>query len=571
MNVFATEIVERLAGAAGLTPERAAELLSVPPNPDMGDFAMPCFVLAKERRQNPAAIATEIAAQVVQGLEAGGNIAAVEAAGPYVNFRLDRGRFISHVLGQVLEEGEKYGSRDQGRGKKMVIDYSSPNLAKPFSIAHLRSTAIGNSIYRVHDFLGWECIGVNHLGDWGANFGQLLAAYRMWAEPEKVKADPIPQLLALYVRFNAELEEKPELQDEARECLRLLEEGDGEMQALWSYFVEEGHNEAQRIYDILGISFDVTMGESAFADKLGEVVDFFTTAGLALESDGALIVDLSEADIEAPCMLRSSRGTSTYHSRDLAALLYRRRTYAFDKMVYVTDVSQTLHFRQVFKALELAGADWVGRCVHAPFGLMSFKGGKISTRQGNMVILEDVLDQASELTLKIIDEKNSALEGKEDIARQVGISAVVFADLDTRRTRNVVFDWEEVLNFDGETGPYLQYTHARLCSIMRKYGQSVGPETDLSPLVAEAEMRVARVLEAWPGRLEQAAADNEPSVVAVYLIELATAANKFYNEMPVLVADEADTVAARAALVEAVRGVLRTGMGLLGMRAPEAM
>ena len=571
MNRFADAIATKLAVAAQLPLERVQELLSVPPNEDMGDYAMPCFALAKERRQNPAAIAAEIAAAIAADLEAGGDIAVVESAGPYVNFRLDRSRYIAAVVGQVLQEGAGYGSRDQGAGKTMVIDYSSPNLAKPFSIAHLRSTAIGNAIYRIHAFLGWNCVGVNHLGDWGANFGQLLAAYRMWADPDKVKADPIPELLSLYVRFNAELEDKPTLQDEARECLRLLEEGDEEMRGLWSYFVEEGHKEAQRIYDILGISFDVTMGESAFADKLDGVVAYFEKAGLALESDGALIVNLEAEGLEAPCMLRSSRGTSTYHSRDLAALLYRRETYGFDKMVYVTDVSQTLHFRQVFKALELAGADWAAGCEHAPFGLMSFKGGKISTRQGNMVILEDVLDQATELTLKIIEEKNPDLEGKEDIARQVGVSAVVFADLDTRRTRNVVFDWEEVLNFDGETGPYLQYTHARFCSILRRYGSAVGADTDLSPLKEAAEMRVARVLAAWPGRLEQAAVENEPSVVSTYLIELAAAANKFYNELPVLVADSPETAAARAALVEAVCGVLRGGMGLLGMRAPESM
>lgn len=566
MNPFVQQIVQRLAVAAKLPEEQVERLLSVPPNEAMGEYALPCFTLAKERRQNPAAIAAQIAAAA----EAGGPIAAIEAAGPYVNVRLDRGQFIAHAVGQVLEQGERYGSRDQGKGKKLVIDYSSPNMAKPFTIAHLRSTAIGNAIYRIHAFLGWECVGINHLGDWGANFGQLLAAYRMWADPEQVKADPVPQLVALYTRFNRELEEKPELQDEARACLRLLEEGDEEMRSLWAYFVEEGHKEAQRIYDILGIRFEVTMGESAFADKLDEVVQLFNDKGLAQESDGALIVDLDEWDLKV-CMLRTSRGTSTYHSRDIAALLYRQQTYGFDRMVYVTDVSQMLHFRQVFKALELTGADWVERCDHAPFGLMSFKGGKISTRRGNMVFLEDVLDQAVELTERIIDEKNPDLKDKKAIARQIGISAVVFADLDTKRQRNVVFDWDEVLNFDGETGPYLQYTHARFCSILRKYGQAPGPQVDLGPLGHAAEMRVARVLDAFPARLAAAAAELEPSVVSAYLIELATAANKFYNEVPVLVEGDEALTAARAALVEAVRRVLRGGMGLLGMQTPEEM
>ena len=566
MNPFVDEIVEKTAAAAALDKSTVRELLSVPPREEMGDYALPCFTLAKQLRKNPAAIAAELAEKIATGEQ----IDRVEAAGPYVNFSLNRPRFIGYVLQQLVEKGENYGSLNQGEGKTLTIDFSSPNLAKPFTIAHLRSTAIGHAIYRIHAFLGWRCVGINHPGDWGANFGQLLAAYRRWADVKKVKANPVPELVALYTRFNEELEENPALQDEARECLRQLEAGDGETRALWAFFVEEGRKEAQRIYDILEVHFDLTMGESEFANKLEEVVEPFAEKGLAVASEGALIVDLDEWDM-APCMLRTSRGTTTYHSRDLAALFYRYDTYRFDKMLYVTDVSQSLHFRQLFKAVELLGVEWSGCCAHAPFGLMTFKGEKISTRRGNMVFLEDVLDQAVELTGAIIEEKNPDLEDKESIARQVGISAVIFADLDSRRTRDVVFEWDEVLNFDGETGPYIQYTHARFCSILRRYGKSVDLGVDLGGLGEDAEMRVARQLARFPACLEQACSENEPSLVATFLIELATVANKFYNELPVLNGADQGVIKARVVLVESVRIVLRTGLSLLGMKAPEEM
>jgi arginyl-tRNA synthetase len=566
LNPFVDEIVSALATASGLTPEAVRPLLAVPPSEELGDYAFPCFTLAKERRQSPSALARELAARIPMS----DRIQKVETAGPYVNFTLDRSRFVAHVLGEVLGRGERYGSRNQGRGRTVVIDYSSPNLAKPFSIAHLRSTAIGNAIYRLHQFLGWRCVGINHLGDWGTNWGQLLAAYRKWGELEKVKAAPLTELLALYTRFNEELETRPELQEEARNNLEKLEAGDPEMRALWEFFVREGYKEAERIYAILEVRFDLALGESFYADRTEPVIGRFQERGLAKESEGALIVDLEEWDM-APLMLRTSKGTSTYHSRDLAALIHRWENHRFDKMVYVTDVRQALHFQQLFKGLELLGLEWWSRCQHAPFGMLSFKGEKMATRRGNLVFLEDVLNQAVERTARIIEEKNPELRGKEEVARQVGIGAVVFADLDSRRTRNVVFDWDEVLNFDGQTGPYLQYTYARFCSILRKYGQPVDPAVDLGVLGEAAEMRVARHLEQLPAQLEQAASESEPSYIATYLLDLAAAANKFYNELPVLGNADPALSAARVALVEGVRTVLRTGLGLLGMKAPEEM
>ena len=574
MNPFVDEIVQRAAAAMALPEDAVRSLVSVPPDESLGDYAIPCFSLAKERKQNPTAIAGDVAREISEGIDRSdtSRIGQVQAVGPYVNFMLDRVRFIAHVLDEIFSRGVNYGSRNQGQGKTLVIDFSSPNLAKPFSIAHLRSTAIGNAIYRLHKFAGWHCVGINYLGDYGANFGQLLAAYRLWGDEEAVRANPVPELRALYIRFNEEAKDNPELTEQARACLRALAEGDEEVVGLWRYFIDEGTKEAERIYGILGVHFDEFLGESYFAEKLDEVVDLFEGAGLAEESEGALIVRLDDDDEDMPpCMLRTSNNTSTYHSRDIAALLYRYEQYDFDKMVYVTDMRQSLHFRQVFKAIELLGLEWSSRCEHAPFGMMSFKGAAIATRKGKVIFLEEVLDKAVQLTADIIAEKNPNLEERDRIADQVGISAVIFADVNYRRTRDISFDLDEVLNFDGETGPYVQYTHARFCSILRKHGAPVDADADPSRLGEVAEMRVARQLAEFPVSVERACEENEPSYIASYLIDLATVANRFYNELPVLVAEDDELTAARVRLVDGVGQVLRSGLSLLGMKAPQEM
>jgi arginyl-tRNA synthetase len=571
MNPFVDEIVWLVSKAASLDEAAARELLAVPPDDKLGDYALPCFTLAKQLRKNPVQIAADITQSLLSDIAASDSFESVSATGPYVNFVLRRTAFIGYVLDRIATEGSNFGTSGQGQGKMVAIDFSSPNSAKPFSIAHLRSTAIGNAIYRIHRFIGWHCIGINHLGDYGANFGQLLAAYGMWGDEARVQANPVPELQALYVRFNEELEKDPALQDAARECVRRLAEGDQEMQGLWTWFTAASADEAERIYGILGVHFDETKGESAFVDQLDEVIELFSSKGLAEESDGALIVKLDEDGVDTPLMLRTSRGTGTYHSRDVAALLYRWEKYTFDKMVYVTDSRQMLHFQQLFLGMKRAGVDWIDRCEHAPFGLMSFKGKAFSTRKGFSVILEDVLDQAITLTREIIAEKNPDLPDAEDVARQVGISAVVFADVNNRRTRDISFALEEVLNFDGETGPYVQYTHARFCSILRKYGGDADLSADVSGLGEAAEMRLARKLSEFPHVLDVAVRDNEPSYVASFAVELATAANKFYNEVPVLAAEDASLIAARVRLVDAAARVLRTAMELLGMSAPEEM
>ena len=572
MNPFVDEIVQQTAQAAALDEAVFRDLLAVPPDEKLGDYALPCFTLAKQLRKSPVQIAAEMAEQLLAWVATSERIESVSAAGPYVNFVVQRSAFIAHVLNQITTEGDTYGSAGQGRGKTVTIDYSSPNTAKPFSIAHLRSTAIGHSIYRVHRFLGWNCVGINHLGDYGANFGQVLAAYSKWGDRATVEANPVVELVALYVRFNKEAEIDPSLRDEARECLRRLAAGDEEMQALWTWFSSASLLEAERIYAILGIEFEEILGESHFAEKLTEVIEFFSSRGLAEESEGALIVHVAEEDEEmAPLMVRTTNGTSTYHSRDIAALIYRYERYTFDKMVYVTDSRQSLHFEQVFRAMRRAGVAWIDRCQHAPFGLMSFKGKAFSTRKGSMLILEEVLDQAVALTRDIIAEKNPDLADAETVSRQVGIGAVVFADVNHRRTRDISFTLEDVLNFDGETGPYIQYTHARFCSILRKYGRDVDLSADVSVLGEPGEMRLARKLAEFPQVLSVSVRDNEPSYVASYALELATASNKFYNEVHVLTGDDQTLIAARVRLVDAARRVLHTAMDLLGMRAPEEM
>ncbi len=572
MNPFVDEIIQAVVQTSGLDEMVVRELLAVPPDDKLGDYALPCFTLAKQLRKSPVQVADDMARELAPLVAASARLASVSAAGPYVNFAVRRAVFIGHVLDCIATEGPTYGSADQGRGQTVTIDFSSPNTAKPFSIAHLRSTGIGHAIYRIHRFLGWTCVGINHLGDYGANFGQVLAAYSKWGDEERVRANPVIELVTLYVRFNEEVEADPSLKDEARECLRRLAAGDEEMVALWRWFSTESLREAERIYAILGITFDETLGESHFAEKLDEVIEFFSSRGLAEESEGALIVHVAEGDDQmAPLMVRTTNGTSTYHSRDVAALLYRHERYAFDKMVYVTDNRQSLHFQQIFRALRRAGIDWVDRCQHAPFGLMSFKGKALSTRKGTTVILEEVLDQAITLTQQIIAEKNPDLPHADAVARQVGIGAVVFADVNNRRTRDISFALEDVLNFDGETGPYVQYTHARFCSILRKYGRSVDLTADVSCLGDTAEMRLARKLAEFPYVLDLSARDSEPSYVASFALELATAANKFYNEVPVLAGDDALLIAARVRLVDAARRTLCTAMDLLGMSAPEEM
>ena len=565
MNPFVQEIAQFISKHTPLEQDKAQQLIEVPKDPKLGDYAFPCFALAKTLKKAPAAIATELAGVSYHWTYIG----ALRAIGPYLNFTVDKTRFARYVLENILDAGIHFGDSDEGAGKNVVVDFSSPNLFKPFAIHHLRTTGIGNAICKLYEALGYHCIKVNHLGDWGTPFGMIMVAYDRWGDESQLRAHPTFELGRLYVKFGEEAAQDENLNDEARERFRKLEGGDAEVLAQWEWLREACMNELTRVYEMLDIQFDAYAGESFYRDMLDDVVQAVLDAGLAIESEGALIVKLDDYSMP-PCMLRKRDGATLYHTRDIAAALYRYEHYHFDKMIYVTDAGQSLNFRQFFKVLELMGKDWIENVVHVPFGLLNFKGGKMSTRQGNVILLEDVLDKAIELTRAIIEEKNPDLEDRETVAREVGVGAVVFADLSSRRNKNIEFDWDEVLNFNGETGPYVQYTYARFCSVLRKYGKEVPSDIDVSLLKEDAEHVLIKILERLPEEIHAAAAAYEPSMIANYLLELCTEANRFYNSYRVLGNDVALT-RARVALVYCTTMALRKGLYLLGMKAPERM
>ena len=565
MNPFVRKIAERVAREVGLPPEEVLPHVQLPPKPDLGEYALPCFPLAKVLGRPPHQLASKLACRFKPDEE----VLAAEAAGPYLNFRVDRRALAGYVLREVYEKGEGYGDSDEGGGETVVIDFSSPNIAKPFGVHHLRTTVIGWSLYRLYRALGYRTVGINHLGDWGTQFGKLIVAYMLWGDEEALDSDPIGHMLELYVKFHEEAEGRPELEEEAKAWFRRLEEGDEEARALWERFRELSLREFKKVYDLMGVSFDYYWGESFYNGMIPEVVRRLKEMGLAEESQGALIVDLSDYDMP-PCLILKSDEASLYATRDIAAAIYRWERFRFSKMLYVVGTDQQLHFRQVFKVLELMGYEWADRCVHVPFGLMRFRHGKMSTRKGRIVLLEEVFGRAIELAKEIIEEKNPGLGNKEDVARKVGVGAVVFANLRGRRTKEAVFDWDEVLNFDGETGPYLQYTHARLCSILRKYGREPSPDVDFGLLREPEEWEVLRLLERFPDALRSAANQYEPGVLAGHMIDLAAAVNKFYNAHRV-VGSDGELSDARALLVHAARTVLAKGLYLLGMEAPEEM
>jgi arginyl-tRNA synthetase len=565
-NPFVEEIAGKLGEATGMPPEELTGLIETPPDPEMGDYALPCFAMAKTLRKAPNQIAAELAEKMVPE----GRLTEVRATGPYLNFFVSKEALAEETLKEVLAKGVDYGKSEVGSGRTIVIDFSHPNIAKPFGIHHLRSTVIGNAIRNIYRALGYEVVGVNHLGDWGSQFAKLILAWTRWGEGELTEEITIQELLDLYVRIHEEIEDNPEAEKEAAAWFRRLEAGDAEARRMWQVCCNVSYKEFDRVYKRLGIEFESVAGESFYLDKLEDTLAGIEKKGLLKKSEGATIVDLSEWDM-SPMILRRSDGATLYHTRDMAAIEYRWATYGFEKMLYVVDVAQTLHFRQLFKVLELMEYDWVERCEHVVFGRLRFKDGGMSTRRGKVIFLEDVLDRAEALAQQIIDDKNPDLPNKEDVVRDVGIGAVIFADLDSRRAKDVVFDWDEILNFNGETGPYVQYTHARYCSVLRKYGKSVPPaDVDLSLLSEPETVAVVKCLGQFPGRIQGAADANEPSLIATYLIDLCTAANRFYNAHKVVSDDEALTDV-RIALVYAITVVLANGMGMLGMKAPQEM
>ncbi len=551
----------------GVSTEEFYSLLEIPPDEKMGDYALPCFTLAKKLRKNPALIAAELVKKLNVEKEKPG-ISKVENVGGYCNFYLIRSAYVEKCLNSLQESN--LGIQQVGTGKTICMDYSSPNIAKNFHVGHLRTTVIGNSLYKVYQKLGYDVVRINHLGDWGTQFGKLIVAYKLWSSPELVKTNGIEELLRIYVKFNQEAEHQPHLLDEAREWFVKMEKNDEEAIAIWKWFKEISITEFERVYDLLGMSFDSYLGESFYRDKVPALAEILEKKNILVESQGAKVIDLQEYNMP-PCLITKSDGGSIYHSRDMAAILYRKEKYHFEKCLYVTGLEQTLHFKQVFKAIELMGYDWADGLVHIPYGLVSLEGEKLSTRSGNIIYAEDILQEAIERANKAIEEKNPDLNEKDEVAKMVGVGAIIFHDLFHQRIKNVDFSWEDVLSFEGTTGPYVQYTYARAKSILRKC-QFIGDEKeiDFTLLTDDIAYALVKLLAGYETAVFYAAEKYEPSIVAKYVISLASAFNKFYHDCPILRADE-ETKQARLLLVNVVQKVLKDACGLLGMECPEEM
>lgn len=546
-----------------LTSEEISQLIEIPPKPEMGDFAFPCFRLAKSYHKAPPMIAQDLKESIGDQTF----LSEIKVVGGYLNFYVDKAQYAQQIIDKY-NNATDYGCSDQGKDKTICIDYSSPNVAKNFHVGHLRTTIIGNSLYKIFSKLGYKVVRINHLGDWGTQFGKLIVAYKKWGSREAVEEKGIEELMDIYVKFHEEAEKDDSLNDEARAWFLKMEQGDEEALEIWQWFRDISLKEFMRVYNILGMEFDSFAGESFYRDKTADVIKRLTDDGLLKESQGAMIVPLDEYDMP-PCIVAKKDGSSIYATRDLAAILYRKATYNFDRCLYVTGLEQKLHFAQVFKVIELMGNDYVKNLVHIPYGLVSLKSGKISSRKGNVIFAEDLLRESINKTTSIIEEKNPDISDKEEVAKQVGIGAIIFNDLYNQRIKDVIFDWNKLLNFDGETGPYVQYTYARASSVLRKIGEV--PDTiDYTLLTDEASIGLLKEIERYPQVIKDAAERYEPSVIARYSIDLAHAFNKFYHECQINVEDET-TKYTRTNVVKIARYIIKDALSLLGIQCPEQM
>ncbi len=563
---FKYEAAKLIAKAADMEIDEVLGMIEVPANKEMGDYAFPCFKLAKKFRKAPNLIAADICGK----LEGSDSFTKIECVAAYINFFTDKSSYAKTVIESVNNAGAKYGESSEGEGKTIVIDYSSPNIAKPFHVGHLRSTVIGSALYNIFEKLGYKCVGINHLGDWGTQFGKLIEAYKLWGSKEAVEEKGISELTRIYVKFHEEAEKDDSLNDRARAWFVKMQDGDEEAISLWKWFYDISIKEFERVYEKLGVKFDYYTGESFYNDKMDAVVEELKAKNLLVESNGAMIVDLEDAKMP-PCLILRTDGGTLYATRDITAALYRKKTYDFDKCIYVTAIDQNLHFAQWFKVIEKMGYDWSKDLVHVPFGLVSLEDGKLSTRKGKVVLMEDLLNEAVKKTTGIIDEKNPDLPNKEEVAKQVGIGAVIFDDLYNGRIKDIVFSWDRMLNFDGETGPYVQYTHARACSVLKKAGYDKKAENiDYSVLTDDAAADVCKTIALFNDKIKEAANRYEPSVIARYLVDVAQSFNKFYHDN-IILADDENVKNARLALVDAVRTVIKSGLAILGIDAPEQM
>lgn len=546
-------------------------LIEVPPNPDMGDFALPCFSFAKTMRKAPPLIAQEFCDKLTDEDKA--MFSEIKVMGGYLNFFLDKGAVAKDVLGEIKEQGDKYGKSNEGNGKKVLVDFSSPNIAKPFHIGHLVSTSLGSSISRIYDALGYEVVKINHIGDWGTQFGKLISAYKRWSDKEAVEKTPIDELLRIYVKFHEEAEKDPALEEEARGNFKKLEEGDPEITALWQFFVDESLKEFKKMYELLNVSFDSYAGESFYSDKMDAAVEKIRAAGILEESEGAQVVRFDDDNIP-PCIIIKSDGATIYATRDIAAALYRKDTYDFYKNIYVVGTPQALHFQQVFGTLKKMGNDWADDCVHVGFGYVRFPDKAMSTRHGDVVFLKDVLDEAVAKTREIITNSATckSIDNVEEAAQKIGIGAILFAFLKNGRERDIIFKWDEMLDFEGESGPYAQYSYARGKSILRKAAEAGidYADADASLLTSVDEFNLVKCLNRFGDVLHDAADKYEPCIITRYIIDIAQYFNKFYNNCNIM-KTEGELQKARLLLVDMVCGVLKNALELIGVSVVERM
>ncbi len=548
----------------GLSSEEIYKLIEIPPQEKMGDYSFPCFQLAKTLRKNPALIATEMAGTLE--LE---DFAEIKNVGPYINFFLDRKKFENEVINTIIDKKENFGRSDMGKGKTVVLDFSSVNIAKPFHIGHIRSTVIGDAIRNIHEFLGYNTVASNYIGDYGTQFGTMIAAYKLWGDDDKLNQNPIQELLNLYVRYNSEASENEEMMDVAREEFKKLEEGEEEATRLWSWFKEISFKEFDRVYKLLDIEFDNYKGESYSSKYIPEVIDELKEKNLLVESDGAQIIDLSAYDMP-PSIIIKSNGSSAYITRDIATAIVRKKEYDFDENLYVVATQQNLHFKQLWKILELMGYDLYKGCKHIPFGMVSLKDQTLSTRKGQVVFLEDVLNKAIAKTREIMENRDDTVENIDEVSKIVGIGAVKFQELYNNRIKDYVFDWDEVLNFDGETGPYVQYTYARAKSVLRKAGVDEIKPIDIEKITNDEEFSLVKKLAGFEDIVIKAKEKYEPSLITRHLTEIAKSFNKFYNSAKIMVEDE-KLKEERLALAYATAIVIKTALGLLGIKTVEKM
>lgn len=557
-------IAQRINEKTKLGEDIIEALIEIPPKPEMGDFAFPCFQLSKTMRKAPNIIAEELSREISkEGFEK------ITSLGGYLNFFADKSSYTKSTIETILSEKDAYGNSEIGKGKNVIVEYSSPNIAKSFHVGHLCSTAIGHALYNIIKSQGYNCIGINHLGDWGTQFGRLIVGYKNWINEAALEEEPIKELSRIYVKFYEEAEKNPELDNESRMHFKNLEDGCEEETILWKKFKDLSLKEFKRVYDMLGVEFDSYAGESFYSDKMDAVVDELDIKGLLTESNGAQIVDLDKYNMP-PCLIKKSDGATIYATRDITAAIYRKKTYDFYKNIYVVGTPQALHFKQVFKTINLMGHEWSKDCVHIGFGLVKFADKKLASRTGDVILLEDALNEGIKRALNLIEQKNPTLENKEDTAKKVGIGSIVFAYLKNNRERDIIFNWDDILNFDGETGPYIQYTYARAKSILRK-ALDFYSEADYSKLNSVEEFELVKIIAGFNKAINNAIDKYEPSILTRYIIDTAKAFNKFYNQCPIMNCDDASLKASRLKLVHATTYVLKNGLSMLGIEVVDKM